>query len=148
MGCVLGLDYGRRRIGVAVSDDLGLTAQPVVTWSNLKWEQVVENVCNWIKKRNIVGVVVGLPLNLRGEKGHLALEVERFVDKLKEHISVPVILWDERFTSVQSKRILHTLHQKPSQKKERIDRIASVLLLQNYLDYQRNISTRCQGEEN
>ena len=148
MGCILGLDYGRRRIGVAVSDELGLTAQPVATWSNLKWEQVVDNICAWIKKRSIERVIVGLPLNLRGEKGHLALEVEQFVGKLKRHISVPVILWDERFTSVQSKRILHTLHQKPSQKKERIDLIASVLLLQNYLDYQRNITARSQGEEN
>lgn len=148
MGCVLGLDYGRRRIGVAVSDDLGLTAQPVETWSNLKWEQVVENICTKIKDRSIERVVVGLPLNLRGQKGHLALEVERFVSKLKQHISVPIILWDERLTSVQSKRILHTLHKKPSQNKERIDLIASVLLLQNYLDYQRNISARCQGEGN
>ena len=148
MGCVLGLDYGRRRIGVAVSDDLGLTAQPAATWSNLKWEQVVENICNWIKERSVERVIVGLPLNLRGEKGHLALEVERFVAKLKRHVSVPVILWDERLTSVQSKRILHALHQKPSQKKERIDLIASVLLLQNYLDYQRNIAVGFQGEEN
>lgn len=148
MGCVLGLDYGRRRIGVAVSDDLGFTAQPVCTWSNLKWEEIVENICTWITERNIERIIVGLPLNLRGQKGHLALEVERFVQRLKKHISIPITLWDERFTTVQSKRILHVLHQKPSQKKERIDQIASVLLLQNYLDYQRNISMGCQGEGN
>ncbi len=148
MGCVLGLDYGRRRIGVAVSDDLELTAQPVGTWNNLKWKQVVDNICTLIQDKGIVRVVVGLPLNLHGQKGPSALEVERFVNKLKQHVSIPIILWDERFTSVQSKRTLHTLHQKPSQKKEKIDLIASILLLQNYLDYQKEVSMRDQGDGN
>ncbi len=148
MGCVLGLDYGRRRIGVAVSDDLGLTAQPVGTWNSIKWEEVVENICTLIEKKNIKRVVVGFPLNLHGQRSRSAREVERFVDKLKQHIPVPIILWDERLTTVQSKRILHALHQKPSQNKERVDLIASILILQNYLDYQKERLARNQGEEN
>ena len=148
MGSVLGLDYGKRRIGVAVSDDLELTAQPVGTWINLKWEQVVENICTLIKDKGIQRVIVGFPLNLHGQKGRLALEVEQFINKLKQHVSVPIIPWDERYTSVQSKRILHSLHEKPSQKKERVDLIASILLLQNYLDYQKEALVRSQGEGN
>ena len=148
MGLILGLDYGRRRIGVAVSDALGLTAQPVGTWSNLEWENMVEKIRTWIQDKGVESVIVGLPLNLHGEKGHLAREVERFVNKLKQHISIPVILWDERYTSVQAERILRYMNEKPSQKKERIDLIASVLLLQNYLDYQKGASVRNQGEEN
>jgi len=101
-----------------------------------------------IKERGIKRVIIGFPLNLRGQKGHLAREVERFVGQLSKKISIPIILWDERYTSVQSKRILHALHEKPSQKKERIDLIASILLLQNYLDYQREASVGNQGEGN
>ncbi|MBN2028985.1 Holliday junction resolvase RuvX [bacterium] len=148
MGCVLGLDYGRRRIGVAISDDLELTAQPVGTWNNLKWKQVVDRIRTLIEDKGIERVVVGFPLNLHGQKGPSALEVERFVDKLKQHVSIPIILWDERFTSVQSKRTLRMLHQKPSQKKEKIDLIASILLLQNYLDHQKEVTMRDQGEGN
>ncbi len=148
MSSILALDYGRRRIGVAVSDALGLTAQPVGTWSNLKWENIVEKIRTWIQDKEVESVIVGFPLNLRGEKGHLAREVERFVNRLKQHISIPIILWDERYTSLQAERILRYMNEKPSQKKERVDLIASVLLLQNYLDYQKGASIRNQGEEN
>jgi len=147
VGRILGLDYGRRRVGVAVSDPLGLTAQPFETWSGLRREEVVESTCILVERMGVERVVVGFPLTLRGERGRMAREVERFADKLSQRIRVPVTLWDERLTSVQAQRFLQQMGEKPSRKKERVDLIASVLLLQNYLDYQKGSWAKSQGEK-
>lgn len=145
MGSVLGLDYGRQRIGVAVSDPLGLTAQPVETWSGLRWEEVVQRICKLVEQKDVERVVVGFPLTLKGKKGFFAREVEQFVERLRHSISIPVTLWDERMTSIQARRLLHQMGEKPSRRKEKVDLISSVLLLQNYLDYTRMISGVNQG---
>ena len=147
MGRILGLDYGRRRVGVAVSDPLGLTAQPFETWNGLRREEVVESTCILVERMGVERVVVGFPLTLRGERGRMAREVERFADKLSQRIRVPVTLWDERLTSVQAQRFLQQMGEKPSRKKERVDLIASVLLLQNYLDHQKGSWAKSQGEK-
>jgi len=136
VGRILGLDYGRRRIGVAISDPLGLTAQPLETWKGLRWEEVTEKICTLIDPLGVERVILGFPLTLAGEKGKMAQEVQKFTTHLQKRISIPITLWDERLTSVQAGRIIHSLDKKPSRKKERVDLIASVLLLQNYLDYQ------------
>lgn len=146
MGRILGLDYGRRRIGVAVSDPLELTAQPVETWEGLSFAEVVERICTLVEKMNVERVVVGLPLTLKGERGSLAREVERFTAELCHSIRVPVTLWDERMTSVQAHRSLRKMGKKPSRKKERIDLIASIFLLQSYLDHQKVVSVKHHGE--
>ena len=137
MGRILGLDYGRRRTGVAISDPLGVTAQPLVTWSGLCWNDVVDEVLTLISEMGVERVVVGFPLNLSGSRGPMAREVERFTDHLKQRIGIPVTLWDERLTSTQARRVIHKIQEKPSRNKEKVDLIASVLLLQNYLDCQK-----------
>ena len=146
MGRILGLDYGRRRIGVAVSDPLGLTAQPLSTWVGLSWDEIVEKVGTLIEEMGVERVILGFPLTLKGERGHMAREVEKFGTQLNRQISIPVIFWDERLTSVQSKRIIQTMKEQPSRKKERVDLIAAVLLLQNYMDHL-NLSSLSQQEE-
>ena len=137
MGRIVGLDYGRARIGIAVSDPLGLTAQPLETWRGSDWDDVVEKIQVLINQMEVEAVVIGYPLTLKGERGRMAQEVEQFAAHLNDRIYVPIILWDERFTSVQAKRIIHEMEEKPSRKKEKVDLITSVLLLQNYLDHQR-----------
>ena len=146
MGRILGLDYGRQRVGIAVSDPLAMTAQPVRVLQGLSVEAVIEQICILIKKMDVEKIIMGLPLTLKGEKGNMVREVERFVGKLRQKVSIPIIYWDERLTSVHARRILHQMTEKPDKKKERIDQIASVLLLQNYLEYQKGINGESEIE--
>ena len=147
MGRILGLDYGRRRIGVAVSDPLGLTAQPLETWVDLDWKEVGERVCTLVVDMGVEKVVVGFPLTLKGTRGRMTQEVERFAATLHRRIQIPVILWDERLTSIQAERFLQQVDEKPSRKKRKVDLIAAVLILQNYLDYLKGASEKDQGEK-
>ena len=147
MGRILGVDYGRRRIGVSISDPLGLTAQPFDTWKGLNREEVLKKIHTLVEQLGVERVVVGFPLTLKGEEGTMAEEVKRFAAKLERRIRIPVTLWDERLTSVEAQRILHWMEEKPSRKKEKIDLIASALLLQNYLEYREMASREHHGEE-
>jgi len=147
VGRILGLDYGRRRIGVAVSDPLGVTAHAVETWKGLRWESVREKIRTLVKELGIERIVVGFPLTLKGEKGRMAREAERFASGLKKKMDVPVILWDERLTSIQAQRVLQTLETRSSRKKEEVDLMASVFILQSYLDRQKSSLAPSQGEE-
>ncbi len=146
MGRILSLDYGQRRIGVAVSDPLGVTAQPLDTWDGLEFNQIVEKIGLLITQLGIEKIIIGLPLTLKGEKGPSVKKVEQFAKRLKRSIAIPVILWDERLTSIQAKRILHQAEEKPSRRKGKVDLIASVLLLQNYLEFQKRSVNTNRGE--
>ena len=146
MGRILSLDYGQRRIGVAVSDPLGVTAQPFDTWEGLGFNQIVEKIGLLITQIEIEKIIIGLPLTLKGEKGPSVKKVEQFAERLKRRIAIPVILWDERLTSIQAKRILHQAEEKPSRRKGKVDLIASVLLLQNYLEFQKRSVNTNRGE--
>jgi len=143
---ILALDYGQRRIGVAISDPLGLTAQPLETWHYLNWDEVVRNILNLIFSKGVQRVIVGLPLTMKGETGKMARETERFVKKLHQNLSVPIELWDERLTSVQAKRTLLHSSRAVRRKRSNVDTLAAVLLLQNYLDRQ-EIKNKPAAEE-
>lgn len=132
---ILGLDWGKRRIGVALSDALGITAQPVAVWANKDEKDIADKIIQLIDKDDIQRIVVGCPLHLKGTEGKSAAQVEQFVERLERYIQIPVILWDERLTSVQAHRSLRQMEVKPSKNKGQVDVIAAVLLLQNYLDY-------------
>jgi putative Holliday junction resolvase len=147
VGRILGVDYGRRRIGVSISDPLGLTAQPLDTWKGFNREKVLKEIRTLVEQLGVERVVVGFPLTLKGEEGTMAKEVKRFAAELECQIRVPVTLWDERLTSVEAQRILHRMGEKPSRKKEKIDLIAAVLLLENYLEYRKMASREHRGEE-
>lgn len=137
MGRILGIDYGSRRFGLALSDPLKLTAQPFANWSEATEESVVSKIASLIQQHSVELVVVGYPLTLKGQKSRLTSAVERFVSRLVKTVSVPVIFWDERFTSVQAHRIIHDMGKKPGRHKGKVDVLAAVLMLQNYLDYLR-----------
>jgi len=134
VGRFLALDYGRRRIGLAVSDALGLTAQPLetLTWKTLP--ELLKSLADLVDSYQITEVVLGLPLALKGNQSRMSREVERFAQKLQAALNRPVILWDERLTSIQAKRSLRELRVKTGHYKERIDQLAAVYLLQSYLD--------------
>jgi putative Holliday junction resolvase len=139
-GRILGLDIGKHRIGVAVSDPLGFTAQPVTVWIGLDEKAFVTQIQQMIRDLKVERIVIGHPLTLRGEKGTMAKRIERLASRLKERLKIPVILWDERLTSVQAQRILKSMDIEPSRKKEIVDAMASMLILQNYLDFQKGFS--------
>jgi putative holliday junction resolvase len=131
---ILGLDYGSRRIGVAVTDPLCIIAQPfgVIENSSNRMMQIKKVISDY----EICSIVVGLPLNLKGERGQKAVETEEFCELLERDFRIPVIRWDERFTSKMSQQTLRTMEvkKKTREKKGTIDSMAAALILQGYLD--------------
>jgi putative Holliday junction resolvase len=131
----LGIDYGTRRIGISLSDPLQIIAQPFDTLSNDKL--AIGRICGIVEKEAVDVVVVGMPLNLKGEKAQKAQEVERFIDALKNETSAEIVSWDERFTTTiahQTMLDMGTKRQERRSNKGRIDAMAAAILLQSYLD--------------
>jgi len=135
VGKILALDYGRRRIGIALSDRLHLTAQPYATWEAKDQAFFFQRLKLLIEQESVERIVVGLPITLRGEKGMMANQLEAFVKALTQVVSVPVVTWDERFTTQQAHRALHEMGKKPSRHKALVDTVSAVFLLQSYLEY-------------
>ncbi len=131
----LGIDYGSVRIGLSLSDPLKIIAQGFKTIQND--ERCFDNILAIINEQNVGKIIVGKPLNLKGEIGAKAEEVLEFVKKLQEKTSVEIIQIDERFTSVMAQRSIMSMGMKKKQRrnnKGKIDEIASAILLQGYLD--------------
>ena len=132
MSRILGLDIGLKRIGVAVSDPFGVTATPLEFILND--EKVFEKINDLIKNYKISKIVIGLPLTLKGEEGEQARYTKEFVENLKNHIpqDIEIIFIDERFTSSLAEKTLSQTKKK--NKKEKIDSLSAVFILQTYLD--------------
>jgi len=118
-GRILALDYGRSRIGLAVSDELGLTAQGLET----------------LERKNMREDLMGDPIRLSGQAGSHAEEVRRFGRRLEQRTGLPVCFWDERLTTVEANRLLRTAGADRSKRRQVVDRISAVILLQSYLDW-------------
>ena len=131
---VLGLDIGEKRIGIAVSDALGYTAQGLTVLQRNGEDDDIGAIQELIDASQVSEVVVGLPKNMDGSLGEGAQKVMSFVSKLEESLSIPIVLWDERLTTAEATRVL--LQADVSRKKRRtvVDKIAAVLILQGYLD--------------
>lgn len=134
MGRVLAIDYGRRRVGLAVTDPLGLTAQGLPTLVINHWEDILD----WVRANRgeweIEKVIVGLPRSLSGGMGPMANEVVEFANVLRERTKLPVELIDERLTSREAHATFAQAGKKLKGRKEAIDRISAVLLLQHYME--------------
>ena len=134
-GRILGIDYGTKRIGIAVSDPMRIIARSVVTLSNTP--KLFEELHALISQYQIEIIIVGNPLTLKGEKSFAAMEVEQFVSSLREIFHGEIVFFDERFTSVQANAILfETKKKKQRRDKSLVDKVAASVLLQNYLDQQ------------
>ncbi|MBN1780705.1 Holliday junction resolvase RuvX [bacterium] len=136
---LLAIDYGKKRIGLAISDPLQITAQPFETWENLSRKALIEKLLKLIQDLDIFIAVLGHPLTLSGQRAELAQEVEKLHQWLSENLPIPVVLWDERLTSVQAERAMHAMNEKPSRNKQKVDRLAAALLLQNFMDAHQHI---------
>ncbi|WP_457643144.1 Holliday junction resolvase RuvX [Persephonella sp.] len=129
---VLALDVGNKRIGVAYSDPLGISANPLPPVENN--EKVFERIKELIDQYNVGTLVVGLPLTLKGEEGEQAKITKEFVEELKKHIpDINVVFVDERFTTSLAEKHLRETTKK-SKRKEKIDSVSAVYILKTYLD--------------
>lgn len=131
---ILGLDIGDKWIGVAVSDLLGITAQPLVTIKRKSNKQAYEDIYNLIKENNIAKVVVGLPKNMNNTLGPQSEKVLKFSEKLKNKYGVEIIYIDERMTTISANRILIEGEVRRENRKQYVDKIAATYILQTYLD--------------
>ena len=130
----MALDVGSARIGVAISDPLGLTAQPVDTIQRTGIKQDLKVIADLARKHEADAIVVGLPLKLDGEPGPAAASILQFVDRLRAVVSLPVVTWDERLSTVQAERALLEGDMSRSRRRDTIDRVAAAIILQSYLD--------------
>lgn len=132
---IMGVDYGDRRIGIAVSDPFGWTAQGVET---IHWRGNVQTVVNrigqLIEQYNVEKIVVGYPKNMDGTIGFRGEKTIEFIDILKKETDVQIIKWDERLTTVAANRVMREVGMKGTRKKRVIDQIAAMYILQGYLD--------------
>ncbi len=131
---ILAIDYGSKRVGIALSDPLKIFAYPLLTLQNDI--NLIAEIDNLIKKQKVKEIVVGYPLKENGEKSSSTLEVEKFIEKLKEKIKINIITRDERYTSELAKQnILQSVTKKKKrQDKGLVDRNAASIFLQEYLD--------------
>jgi putative Holliday junction resolvase len=145
-GRLLGLDVGDRRIGLAISDALGFTAQGLPTLERRNQRADMAALQEIITTYDVSGLVVGMPRNMDGSYGERAAITERFIQTLERLCHLPCIRWDERLTTRQAERVLRTVRQPRHKRKAVRDQIAAQLILQNYLDYQRAQTLRlsCQ----
>lgn len=130
---ILGLDVGEKRIGVAISDGLGITAQGLDTIGRND-KASLEKI---IKEEGVSEIVVGLPLNMNGTKGERANDAILFVENLKEDFSIPVKMWDERLSTVYAEKEMLKGDLSRKKRKRLSDKLAAQLILQNYLDAKR-----------
>ena len=132
MNRILGLDLGRARIGVAISDELHLLAHPLETIpANQK---PAARVAEIVRDKNVDHVVAGIPKRMDGQIGSAATEVLQFVEKLRAILPCPVVTWDERLTTVAAHRALRDAGKKTRQTRNYVDQVAAQMILQSYLD--------------
>ena len=131
MNPILALDFGRARIGAAISDELHLLAHPLETIpANAALPRIVEIV----REKKVDHVVAGLPRRLNGQIGAAATEVLEFVEKLRAILPCPVVTWDERLTTAAAHRALRDAGKKTRQTRSYVDQVAAQMILQSYLD--------------
>lgn len=131
---ILGLDYGDRRIGAAVSDAFGWTAQGLETIERRRDGGEMERILELVKNYEVEEIVVGLPKNMNGSIGPRGEICQAFAGELREATNLPVHLWDERLSTVAAERLLIEGDVSRKKRKGVVDKMAAVLILQNYLD--------------
>jgi len=136
MNPILALDFGRARIGVAISDELQLLAHPLETIPTN--ERATSRVVELVRERNVELVVTGIPKRMNGQIGTAATEALEFVEKLRAVLPCPVVTWDERLTTVAAHRALRDAGKKTRHTRGYVDQVAAQMILQGYLDWRRH----------
>jgi putative holliday junction resolvase len=131
---IMGLDFGTQTIGVAISDELGITAQGLKTLKRKSMEEDFKEITTIIRQFEIEKIVVGLPKKMDGTLGTQAEIVFKWIKALIDKIHVPVVTWDERLSTVEASKVLLEADISRRKRKKVIDKLAAVLILQGYLD--------------
>lgn len=137
IGRILALDVGKKRIGLAVSDELGFTAQGIETLQRTRIREDLEHLKQIADQWQINTLLIGKPLHMSGSESRQSEYTREFAARLHQHLSLPVVFWDERLTSAEAERMLRLGGASLEQRKKAVDRMAAVLLLESYLGYQR-----------
>lgn len=136
-GRILGLDFGSRTVGVAVSDELLITAQPLATIERNKENQLrktmaaIEEIC---REYSVEKIVIGFPKNMDNSVGEQAKKSMEFADNIGRRTGLPTILWDERMTTISATRVLDEGNVRKNEQKQYVDKVAATFILQSYLD--------------
>ena len=130
---ILAVDYGERRTGLAISDELGIAAHGLDTIEIDDESELSARIARIAKETGVEKIVIGLPLNMNGTESEKSRKVRKFGALLADELSLPVVFWDERMTSVQAHRVLKEMGKKTYKNKSRIDRISATLILQEFL---------------
>jgi putative holliday junction resolvase len=133
-GRILALDLGRKRIGVAISDELGITAQGLPTLARINMRTDLAYLAELISARGVSLILLGNPLHMSGSEGRQSEWVHQFADRLKAYTGCPVRLWDERLTSVEAGRVLRSSGIGIEKRARAVDKLSAVLLLASFLD--------------
>src|SRR6266404_3047523 len=131
---ILAIDHGTKRMGIAISDELGIIAQPLEFIPAEPFAGFLVRLKQILREKQVELVLVGMPRNMDGSYGPAALKVQEFVATLKGALTVPIKTWDERLTSVQANRLLIQGNVRRDQRKQKVDKMAAAILLQSYLD--------------
>jgi len=130
----LALDVGDKTIGVAASDELGWTAQPVRTIRRSNLAVDLDDLARIVEERQPARIVIGMPLNMDDTEGPRALKTRRFAERVAERFGLPIVLWDERLTTWEAERMLREMNVDARRRREVIDTVAAVVILKSYLD--------------
>lgn len=142
IGRVMALDVGKARIGVALSDPLGYTAQPLLTiWRKGRGEDL-RNLMRIIRKHEVTEIVIGNPLHMSGDVSPWAAKVQEFAEEIRERSHLPIHLWDERLSSVAAHEILDEAGHDRKDRKRIIDQVAAVVILRDWMQVREQNSQR------
>jgi len=144
----MGLDVGDRTIGIAISDGLGITAQPRETIRRVSLKEDIDRLVELILENNIIKIVIGLPLNMNGTLGPQGEKTKGFAQKLEKKLkysdrmvgkTIEIVFWDERLTTAAAQRALIEVDMRREGRRQIVDTVAAVFILQNYMDHQKNM---------
>ncbi|MEK7280721.1 MAG: Holliday junction resolvase RuvX [Nitrospirota bacterium] len=135
---ILALDIGKKRIGVSISDGLGIAAHGLATIENSGTESIIKKVVSIVEEEGVSEIVLGLPKNMDGSIGKMAQYVISFKDNLMGHLNIPITLWDERLTSHYAENLLIEADVSRRKRKEKIDKLSAIIILQDYMGWRMN----------
>ena len=138
MNPILGIDFGRARIGLAVSDELRMLAHPLETIPVTN--DPIKRISEIVRERKIDKIIVGVPRHMSGQFGESANEALAFTSKLRARLKCSVETWDERLTTVAANRALSAAGKKTRQTRKIVDQVAAQMILQGYLERERNVA--------
>jgi putative holliday junction resolvase len=134
LGRILALDVGKKRIGLAVSDALGISAQGMATLQRTRIRDDFRRLAEIIREREIALLLIGKPLHMSGDESCQSGYTREFGERLRQESGLPVVYWDERLTTVEAQRVLREAGANLEERKKAVDRLSAVLLLESYLD--------------